>query len=91
MFSPSCSPYVGSDKLKIVTTIFPPYDWVRVIAGDDADIELTLLLDSRVDLHSYQPTAADIIAKHGSAILSYTSVVHLMLGLRMFSLMQAII
>ncbi|MFY9381353.1 MAG: metal ABC transporter substrate-binding protein [Eubacteriales bacterium] len=58
----SCSPYVGSDKLKIVTTIFPPYDWVRVIAGDDADIELTLLLDSRVDLHSYQPTAADIIA-----------------------------
>lgn len=58
----ACSPDIGSDKLKVVTTIFPPYDWVRVIAGDNADIELTLLLDSGVDLHSYQPTAADIVA-----------------------------
>lgn len=51
-----------TDKLKIVTTIFPEYDWVREILGDKADnAEVTMLLDSSVDLHSYQPTADDII------------------------------
>ena len=49
-------------KLKIIATIFPEYDWVRQIAGDKiGDIDLTLLLDNGVDLHSFQPTAQDII------------------------------
>ena len=49
-------------KLSIVTTIFPEYDWVREILGDSADYaELTMLLDRGVDLHSYQPTAQDIM------------------------------
>ena len=50
----------GGDQasLKIVTTIFPLYDWARNIAPD---AEITMLLDNGVDLHSYQPTADDII------------------------------
>ena len=48
-----------SDKPKVVATIFPEYDWVKNIAGDNADI--TLLLDKGVDLHSYQPTTEDIL------------------------------
>ena len=52
----------GGDRIRVVTTIFPEYDWVRQIVGDDAGrVELTLLLDSGVDLHSYQPTVDDII------------------------------
>ena len=52
-----------SEKLSIVTTIFPEYDWVMNVLGDmAADAELTMLLDSGVDLHSYQPTADDMIA-----------------------------
>lgn len=47
--------------VKVVTTIFPIYDWVREIAQDDADINLDLLLDNGVDLHSYQPSAKDIV------------------------------
>ena len=51
-----------SDKLKIVTTIFPEYDWVHEILGDQAEnAEMTMLLDNGVDLHSYQPTADDIM------------------------------
>ena len=59
----------SNGKLQIVTTIFPEYDWVREIAGLGANsvdksaadsIELTMLLDNGVDLHSFQPTAADI-------------------------------
>ena len=48
-------------KLKIVATIFPEYDWVRQILGDEAkNADITLLLDKGVDLHSYQPNAEDI-------------------------------
>ena len=51
-----------TDKLSIVTTIFPAYDWVREILGEKADnAEITMLLDNGVDLHSYQPTADDIV------------------------------
>ena len=51
-----------SKKLKIVTTIFPEYDWVRKILGDrEKDVELTMLIDSGVDLHSYQPSTDDIV------------------------------
>ena len=51
-----------SDRpLQVVCTTFPQYDWARSILGEkDSGVELTLLLDSGVDLHSYQPTAADI-------------------------------
>lgn len=52
----------ASNKLNIVTTIFPAYDWVREILGDETDrAEITTLLDSGVDLHSYQPTVDDIV------------------------------
>ena len=51
-----------SNKLSVVTTIFPEYDWVREILGDKAEsTDLTMLLSNGVDLHSYQPTADDIV------------------------------
>ncbi len=50
------------EKLKIVTTIFPEYDWVINILGDEKDkAEVTMLLDNGVDLHSFQPSAEDIL------------------------------
>ena len=54
---------VNNDKqIKVVTTIFPEYDWVKEIAGDEAaNMDITMLLDNGVDLHSYQPTADDIM------------------------------
>lgn len=52
----------GSKKLSIVTTIFPEYDWVRNIVGDrEKDVDLTMLIDNGVDLHSYQPSTDDIV------------------------------
>ena len=51
----------SGQKLKVVTTIFPEYDWVKAVLGDKAEnAELTLLLKSGVDLHSFQPSAEDI-------------------------------
>lgn len=52
----------NTEKLHIVTTIFPEYDWVMQLLGDNADnADVTMLLDNGVDLHSYQPTAEDIM------------------------------
>ncbi len=52
----------AASKMSIVTTIFPEYDWVKAILGDEADrADITMLLDNGVDLHSYQPTAEDIL------------------------------
>lgn len=46
----------------IVATVFPAWDWVREILGENpGNIQLTFLLDSGSDLHSYQPTAADMV------------------------------
>lgn len=50
-----------NSKLKIVTTLFPEYDWVRNIVGNSNRFDVQLLVDSGVDMHSYQPTADDII------------------------------
>ena len=50
-----------SQKFSIVTTIFPEYDWVRQLLGENTDnADLTLLLGNGVDLHSYQPSIQDV-------------------------------
>ena len=53
------------DPIRIVTTVFPAYDWMRSVIGEErlaeGDISLILLTDNGVDLHSYQPTVRDIV------------------------------
>ena len=49
-------------RLRVVSTIFPAYDWAREVIGDQAEAyELTCLLEDGADLHSYQPTAEDLL------------------------------
>ena len=48
-------------EISVVATIFPIYDWVREVAGDNSSVKLTMLVNNGVDLHSYQPTAADMM------------------------------
>ena len=49
-------------SLSVVATIFPEYDWVREILGDNpSGVRLRMLSDSGVDMHSYQPSPADIL------------------------------
>ena len=46
----------------VVTTIFPEYDWVKSVLGENpGNAEVTLLLDNGVDLHNYQPTTEDVL------------------------------
>ena len=53
---------VPKPKLKIVVTIFPEYSWVKEVLGkQDESAELILLTKKGVDMHSYQPSAEDIL------------------------------
>ena len=56
------APGTGVPKLKIVTTIFPEYSWTKELLGSqEKDTELTLLTKKGADMHSYQPSAEDIL------------------------------
>ena len=62
---------VDDGKLKIVTTIFPEYDWVKQIAGDSNNLDITFLMKNGGDLHSYSPSAEDILKISSCDILVY--------------------
>ena len=53
----------GGDEntLRVVATIFPIYDWAREVLGQVPGVELVWLQDTGVDMHSYQPTAEDML------------------------------
>ena len=57
-------------RISVVTTIFPPYDFVREIAGDE--VNLTMLLKPGEETHSYEPTPQDIIDIQNSDVFIYT-------------------
>ena len=60
----------GDGKLQIVTTIFPPYDFARNIAGRNADV--SMLLKPGTESHSYEPSPSDIIKIMDCDIFIYT-------------------
>ena len=53
----------GRPKIQVITTIFPPYDFVRQIGGDY--VEADMLLKPGMEAHSYEPTPRDIIRMNG--------------------------
>lgn len=56
----------------IVCTTYPQYDWVQQILGENtSNVKVTYLLKSGVDIHSYQPSAEDMIAISDCDLLIY--------------------
>ncbi|MFI3115738.1 MAG: metal ABC transporter substrate-binding protein, partial [Clostridia bacterium] len=60
----------NSNNLKVVSTIFPLYDWTKEIT-DGGNVDLTLLVDNGVDLHSYQVTTEDIMSIKTADVVIY--------------------
>ncbi len=48
-----------NNKIQIVATLFPQYDFAKQIVGDKA--EVTLLVGSGVETHNFEPTAQDMV------------------------------
>ena len=59
-------------KITIVAAIFPEYDWLRNLTAGSENIELKLLIDKGVDLHSYQPGVNDIVTISTCDVFVYT-------------------
>jgi zinc transport system substrate-binding protein len=61
----------ASSKLQVVTTLFPLYDFARIIAGEHA--EVTMLLPPGMEPHSFEPKPKDIIRISKAALFIYTN------------------
>ena len=59
----------NTGAITVVTTNFPPYDFVRAVAGDT--VQLSMLLPPASESHSFEPTPRDIIAIQNSALFIY--------------------
>ena len=59
LFAPVLPASAADDRLSVVTTIFPCYDFTRAVAKDGA--EITMLLRPGSESHSFEPTPQDII------------------------------
>lgn len=62
---------IENDKLTIITTLFPQYDFAREIVKDKG--EVSLLLPPGVEAHSYEPTPQDIVKIRNADVFIYTS------------------
>ena len=58
------------NKLKIVTTNFPSYDFARAITKEDADV--TMLVKPGAETHSFEPSPQDIITIQNADLFIYT-------------------
>ena len=59
----------GRPKIQVITTIFPPYDFVRQVGGDY--VEADMLLKPGMEAHSYEPSPRDIIRITESDLFLY--------------------
>jgi len=60
---------LAGDRLSIIATIFAPYDFARVIAGDRADV--AMLISPGSESHSFEPAPQDIITIMNSDVFIY--------------------
>lgn len=58
-----------NDKINIVTTLYPLYEFANVVGGDNVDV--TLLLPPGAEPHDFEPTPSDIRKIHDADIFIY--------------------
>lgn len=59
----------NDEKINVVATIYPQYDFSRQIAGDCANV--TMLLGPGEESHTYEPTPQDIITIQNADVFIY--------------------
>ena len=69
--SKSSSTAAENDKINIVVTTFPCYDFVRAVTKDVENIQIKMLIKPGAEIHSYDPTPQDLIAIQKSDLFVY--------------------
>ncbi len=72
LFFVSCSKNIDTDndKIKIIATIYPQYDFAKQICGEKADVSLLMLPGT--DTHSFELGPSDAVNINKSDIFIYT-------------------
>lgn len=52
---------IDDDKITIISTTFPGYDFARAVVGDNEEVEIEMLLAPGSESHTYEPSPQDII------------------------------
>lgn len=60
-----------SDKLQVVTTFYPMYDFTKQVAQDDA--EVSMLLEAGMEVHSFEPSSQMIAEIQDADVFIYNS------------------
>ena len=68
---PQSTTSAGNEKLSVVATLFPLYDFARTIAGDKA--EVVLLLPPGVEAHAFEPRPEDAVKTAKAGLFIYTN------------------
>jgi len=72
LFIATMSPIrVQADRLTVVASVFPLFDFAREVAGSDADVRM--LLPAGVEPHSWEPKPSDIVAVSNADVFLYVS------------------
>ena len=66
-----CSGEKKNDKYKIICSVFPIYDWVKSCTSGIENLEVSFIVDSGTDTHSYNATTGDIAAISDADMLIY--------------------
>ena len=61
---------VEEDRISVITTIFPQYDFIRQIAGDR--VNLQMLISPGAEAHAFEPTPSDMVAMLEADLFVYT-------------------
>ncbi|MFO7569792.1 MAG: zinc ABC transporter substrate-binding protein [Smithellaceae bacterium] len=67
----SKEPPRGNDRLQVIATIFPVYDFARQVGGDKVDV--TMLLPPATDAHHYELKPEDILKVSRADIFLFTN------------------
>lgn len=65
----SSNPATGDEKIKVVATFYPMYDFAKEVVGDDG--EVSLLIPAGTEPHDYEPSAKDMAAISDADVLVY--------------------
>lgn len=66
-----CTKQNEKEKIQIITTNYPCYDFVRAITKNVPDVEIKMLVNPGTEIHDYEPTPKDIIDIKKSKLFVY--------------------
>lgn len=63
----------GADRIEIIATLFPQYDFAKALTKDMENVHIRLLMPPGTEAHNYEPTPKDLADIQSAEVFIYTS------------------